>query len=195
MKAEYTSTWSELNQVGVRDEMLADSQSHYWVQCRKFVLLLTHQAGVRANHFSAYYDDIVQEVMVTVAARLDHCRVNMSLTAWLKRIVAVKMMDIQRNIHKSEQRPEVSCHIAEGTRRDTASDQQIKTAGSSIFSNITIDGRTGFWAGGKDYLVRLKKFHLLSIWKNGYSLVSGISNFHRGKDSLGEPIGGAITFQ
>src|SRR5919206_3109613 len=90
------NAWSRLNQPGVVQEMRNDPDSPYWALCYELIPLLVRRAMLRAHLPSSDEEDIVQLVMEAVVRGLPGFRGQGCFTVWLTRIVANKVVDVQR---------------------------------------------------------------------------------------------------
>lgn len=99
-----TPTWSNLNEVSTRSEMLKDPKSSHWNSCYAFVLPAVRRAMKRGGLSARFEDDIVQMVMEAVAKNLPFFRGECRMTTWLTKIVASKVLDIERASIRSDSR-------------------------------------------------------------------------------------------
>jgi RNA polymerase sigma factor (sigma-70 family) len=91
------NVWSRLNEPDVVQEMRNHPNSPCWVLCYELIPLLVRKAMLRAHLPSSDEEDIVQLVMEAVVRGLPGFREEGCFTVWLTRIVANKVVDVQRH--------------------------------------------------------------------------------------------------
>jgi RNA polymerase sigma factor (sigma-70 family) len=77
--------------------MRNDPDSPYWALCYELIPLLVRRALLRAHLPSSHEEDIVQLVMEAVVRGLPGFREQGCFSVWLTRIVANKVVDVQRH--------------------------------------------------------------------------------------------------
>lgn len=90
-------TWPGANIRSIVSEMLNDSESLHWTECRKFVEGYLRYSGVPPDHL----DDIVQNVMLTVTQGLCDFR-GQGLRTWLRRIADSRKIDWFRQMKRDK---------------------------------------------------------------------------------------------
>jgi len=96
-----SASWPGDNDRDIVRQMLEDPLSPHWQHCRDFVMYQVRKLKVPVDH----QDDVVQDIMLTVARNLHSFQHNCKLTTWLTRVARWRVTDRGRQDTRNPLQP------------------------------------------------------------------------------------------
>jgi RNA polymerase sigma factor (sigma-70 family) len=100
-EGKYYLPWPEMDDRSVVEEMLRESNSQQWYECREFIkrLIQVQAKNIPKDH----WEDIVQDAMIRVNKSLPTFQYQCALRTWLFGIVRSCIIDDYRKFMRTEQ--------------------------------------------------------------------------------------------